>query len=86
MDGLPRSSTARRLRAGAGRAAPVAVTAPVGIVASPGTASATGTGTVEPVLDCHEEAADGSRTVVVGAALVHRARTRTTAAEGRDDA
>ena len=66
MDGLPRSSTARRLRARAGHAALVAVVALVGLVALPGTASATGTYTVKPVLNCYEENADGSWTVVVG--------------------
>ena len=66
MDGLPRSSTARRLRARAGHAALVAVIGLVGLVALPGTASATGTHTVEPVLNCYRENPDGSWTVVVG--------------------
>jgi hypothetical protein len=66
MDGLPRSSTARRLRARAGRAALVAVIAVAGSAASPGVASATGTHPVKPVLNCYQEAADGSWTVVVG--------------------
>ena len=66
MDGLPRSSTARRLRARAGHAALVAVVALVGLVALPGTARATGTYAVKPVLNCHKENADASWTVVVG--------------------
>ncbi|MGR6966265.1 hypothetical protein ACU610_17530 [Geodermatophilus sp. URMC 61] len=66
MDGLSRSSTARRLRARAGRAALVAVIALIGLVASPGMASATGTYTVKPVLNCYKENADDSWTVVVG--------------------
>lgn len=66
MHGLPRSSTARRLRARTGRAALVAVIALVGLVASPGLASATGTHTVKPVLDCYKENADHSWIVVVG--------------------
>jgi hypothetical protein len=66
MDGLPRSSTARRLRARAGHAALVAVIALVGLAALPGTASATGTHTVKPVLNCYKENPDDSWTVVVG--------------------
>jgi hypothetical protein len=66
MDGLPRSSTARRLRRRARRAALIAVIALIGLVASPGAASASGTRTVKPVLNCYKEAADGSWTVVVG--------------------
>jgi hypothetical protein len=66
MDGLSRSSTARRLRARAARGALVAVIALVGLVASPGTASATGTHTVKPVLNCYTQNADDSWTVVVG--------------------
>jgi hypothetical protein len=66
MHGLPRSSTARRLRARAGRAALVLVIALVGLAASPGIASATGTHTVKPVLNCYKEAADGSWTVIIG--------------------
>ena len=73
MDGLPRSSTARRLRARAGHAALVAAIGLVGLVALPGTASATGTHTVEPVLNCYEENPDGSWTVVVG--YVNSSRT-----------
>jgi hypothetical protein len=73
MDGLPRSSTARRLRARAGHAALVAVIGLVGLVALPGTASATGTHTVEPVLNCYRENPDGSWTVVVG--YVNSSRT-----------
>ena len=67
MDGLPRSSTARRLRARASRGALVAVLALIGLVASPGLASATGgTYTVKPILNCYQENADDSWTVVVG--------------------
>jgi hypothetical protein len=66
MLGLPRSSTARRLRTRTGRAALVAVIALVALVASPGMASATGTYTVRPVLNCYTENADHSWTVVVG--------------------
>ena len=67
MPGPPRSSTARRLRARASRGALVAVLALIGLVASPGLASATGgTYTVKPVLNCYQENADDSWTVVVG--------------------
>jgi hypothetical protein len=66
MDGLPRSSTARRLRARATRAALVAVIALLALVASPGMASATATYTVKPVLNCYKENTDGTWTVVVG--------------------
>ena len=66
MDGPTRSSTARRVRARATRAALVAVIALIGLLASPGTASATGTYTVKPVLNCYVENSDGSWTVVVG--------------------
>ncbi|WP_100500720.1 hypothetical protein [Geodermatophilus chilensis] len=64
MDGLPRSSPARRLRARASRAALVAVIALIGLVASPGAASAAGT--VEPFMDCYVKNADRSRTLVLG--------------------
>ncbi|SET98698.1 hypothetical protein [Geodermatophilus poikilotrophus] len=73
MDGLPRSSTARRLRAGAGHATLAAVIALVGLVALPGTASASGTHTVKPVLNCYRENPDDSWTVVVG--YVNSSRT-----------
>jgi hypothetical protein len=56
MDGLLRSSRARRLRARASRAAPVVGIAPVGLVASPGTASAADTCTLD-----HRAAASASR-------------------------
>ncbi|SDN95956.1 hypothetical protein [Geodermatophilus sp. DSM 45219] len=64
MDDGNRSSTARRLRAGAARAALAAVIALVGLLVLPGTASAAWK--VEPLLDCHVANADGSRTLVVG--------------------
>ncbi len=56
MDGLLRSSRARRLRARAPRAALVAGIALVGLAASPGTASAAGTDTLD-----HRVAASASR-------------------------
>lgn len=64
MDGLPRSSTARRLHARASRVAIAAVVAVVAIVATPGAASAKGA--VTPILDCHVANSDGSRTFVFG--------------------
>jgi hypothetical protein len=64
MDGLIRSSSARRGRGGVARAALVAVFAVVALVAAPGTASAAGT--VTPILDCYQQHSDGSWTVVVG--------------------
>jgi len=64
MDGPPRSSTARRLRARASRATLVAVIALLALVASPGTASAAGE--VIPVLNCTKPAAGGGFTAVVG--------------------
>lgn len=73
MDGLSRSSTARRLRARATRAALVAVIALIGLVAVPGVASAAATYTVKPVLNCYKENPDRSWTVVVG--YVNSSRT-----------
>ena len=64
MDGLQRSSTARRLRARVTRAAMVAVIALIGLVAAPGTATAAGE--VTPVLNCTKPAAGGGFTAVVG--------------------
>ena len=64
MDGLPRSSTARRLRARATRAALVAVMALIGLLASPGTALAVGE--VTPVLDCVRQNPNGTYTAVLG--------------------
>ena len=64
MDGLPRSSTARRLRARATRAALVAVIALIGLLASPGTALAVGE--VAPVLDCVRKNTNGTYTAVLG--------------------
>jgi hypothetical protein len=64
MDGLPRSSPARRLRARASRAALVAVIALIGLVTVPGAASAAGT--VTPLLDCIVKNGDGSWTAVLG--------------------
>ena len=64
MDGPPRSSTARRLRARASRATLVTVIALLALVASPGTASAAGE--VIPVLNCTKPAAGGGFTAVVG--------------------
>ncbi len=64
MDGLPRSSTARRLRARATRAALVAVIALIGLLASPGTALAVGE--VTPVLDCVRKNTNGTYTAVLG--------------------
>ncbi|TFV62170.1 hypothetical protein E4P41_07935 [Geodermatophilus sp. DF01-2] len=64
MDGRKRSSRARRAGARVTRAALVAVIAAVGLLAAPGTASANWK--VQPILDCHVENQDGSRTLVVG--------------------
>ena len=65
MDGLSRSSTARRVRARATRAALVAVIAAIGLLASPGTALAVGE--VTPVLDCVRKNTDGTYTYTVTA-------------------
>ncbi len=83
MDGLPRSSTARRLRARATRAALVAVVALLALVASPGMASAAATYTVKPVLNCYKENTDGTWTVVVG--YVNSARKTVSIARGADN-
>ncbi len=83
MDGPPRSSTARRVRARGSRAALVAVVALVALLATPGTASATGTRTVEPVLDCYVENRDHSWTVVVG--HVNSSARTVTIPRGRDN-
>ena len=64
MDGLPRSSPARRLRARVTRAALVAVIALVGLLASPGTALAVGE--VTPALDCVRKNSNGTYTAVLG--------------------
>ena len=67
MPAPPRSATTHRLRPRASRGALGAVLALIGLVASPGLASATGaTYTVKPVLNCYQENADDSWTVVVG--------------------
>ena len=83
MDGLSRSSTARRLRARATRAALVAVIALIGLVAVPGVASAAATYTVKPVLNCYKENPDRSWTVVVG--YVNSSRTTVSIARGGDN-
>jgi hypothetical protein len=83
MDGLLRSSRARRLRARASRAALVAVIGLVGLVASPGTASAAATYTVEPVLNCYKENSNKSWTVVVG--YVNASSSTVTIPRGADN-
>jgi hypothetical protein len=67
MDGLSRSSSARRGRPRLTRAALVAVIAVVGLVAAPGTASAAGgDGSVTPILDCLRQNTNGTYTAVLG--------------------
>jgi hypothetical protein len=83
MDGLLRSSRARRLRARASRAALVVGIALVGLAASPGTASAAGTYTVEPVLNCYKENSNRSWTVVVG--YVNASSSNVTIPRGADN-
>jgi hypothetical protein len=67
MDGLSRSSSARRRAGGLARAALVALIATVGLVAVPGTASAAGgDGSITPLLDCLRQNGDGTVTAILG--------------------
>jgi hypothetical protein len=73
MDGLSRSSSARRRGSGPARAGLVALVAGVCLVAVPGSAS--GAVKIDPIVDCYVQNSDGSFTVVIGYANPGGART-----------